>query len=180
MPYRRARSPLGHRAHTVLVLRASWQACSPAGKWGVCLSSDPGCSRDGPTLPESLLSPGHRVGDPGEDSLLAGQAWPRALDQRPPGSRNGRLTRNPRDQELALCWWGPHPGATGQKPAVGGLTSPVCPPPLPGTCSQSVPTGISSVIPARTCTFHLLSRAHSIWSSGLQWTLTKVTPAGWK
>lgn len=55
-----------------------------------------------------------------------------------------------------------------------------CPALLPGTCSQSVPTGISSVIPARTCTFHLLSRAHSIWSSGLQWTLTKVTPAGWK
>lgn len=55
-----------------------------------------------------------------------------------------------------------------------------CPAPLPGTCSQSVPTGISSVIPARTCTFHLLSKAHSIWSSGLQWTLTKVTPAGWK
>lgn len=51
---------------------------------------------------------------------------------------------------------------------------------LPGTCSQSVPTGISSVIPVRTCTFHLLSRAHSIWSLGLEWTLTKVTPAGWK
>lgn len=51
---------------------------------------------------------------------------------------------------------------------------------LPGTCSQSVPTGISSEIPVRTCTFHLLSRAHSIWSLGLEWTLTKVTPAGWK
>lgn len=48
----------------------------------------------------------------------------------------------------------------------------------PGTCSQSVPTGISSVMPARTCTFHLLSSAHNIWSLGLQWTLTNVTPAG--
>ena len=54
------------------------------------------------------------------------------------------------------------------------------PAPLPGTCSQSVPTGISSVIPTRTCTFHLLSRAHSIWSLGLEWTLTRATPAGWK
>lgn len=51
---------------------------------------------------------------------------------------------------------------------------------LPGTCSQSVPTGISSVIPARTCTFHLLSSAHSIWSLGLEHTLTNVTPVGWK
>ena len=80
--------------------------------------------------------------------------------------------------------WGPHPGRTGadaccRRPdklcvAAAGQA------PLPGTCSQSVPTGISSVIPARTCTFHLLSRAHSVWSSGLQWTLTKVAPAGWK
>ena len=83
-----------------------------------------------------------------------------------------------------LCWWGPHPGRTGadaccrrpDKPCVAAAGQA----PLPGTCSQSVPTGISSVIPARTCTFHLLSRAHSVWSSGLQWTLTKVTPAGWK
>lgn len=52
--------------------------------------------------------------------------------------------------------------------------------PLPGTCSQSVPTGISSVMPTRTCTLHLLSSAHSIWSLGLQWMLTKVSPAGWK
>lgn len=51
---------------------------------------------------------------------------------------------------------------------------------LPGTCSQSVPTGISSVTPVLTCTFHLLSRAHNIWSLGLEWTLTKVTPASWK
>lgn len=61
----------------------------------------------------------------------------------------------------------------------GGAARRACPS-LPGTCSQSVPTGISSVIPTRTCTFHLLSRAHSIWSLGLEWTLTKVTPAGWK
>lgn len=51
---------------------------------------------------------------------------------------------------------------------------------LPGTCSQLVPTGISSVMPARTCTFHLLSSAHSIWSLGLEWMLTNVTPAGCK
>lgn len=38
----------------------------------------------------------------------------------------------------------------------------------PGTCSQLVPTGISSVTPMRTCTPHLLSSAHSIWSLGLQ------------
>lgn len=36
------------------------------------------------------------------------------------------------------------------------------------------------MIPVRTCTFHLLSSAHSIWSLGLEWMLTKVTPAGWK
>lgn len=33
MPYRRATSPFGQRAQTVLVLIASWHACKPKDNW---------------------------------------------------------------------------------------------------------------------------------------------------
>lgn len=59
MPYRRARWLLGQRAHTVRVLRASWQACSPAGERGASLCSGPLRPRSAHALPlpEGLCSP---------------------------------------------------------------------------------------------------------------------------
>lgn len=100
-PYRRARSPLGQRAHTVLVLSASWQACNPAGKQGIHLSSNPGCRQDRPPLPASLLSTDSVLSTraPRGDSALLGLEWelrekmphwqaqPRAQGQRTGGSR---------------------------------------------------------------------------------------------
>lgn len=49
---------------------------------------------------------------------------------------------------------------------------------VPGMCSQAVPTGISSVMPARTYTLQRLSSAQSMRSLGLVWTRTKRTPTG--
>lgn len=199
MPYRRARSPLGQRAHTVLALRASWQACNPAGKQGSRRASDLAAEGMGQPFPQAALPRCHvskgtvhcsggRVGTEGKDTPMAGLVRPPE-----PKSRGQEAHKEPQGQRLApacqsltlgrLRWTHVSPALAEppKQPGCGrGAIMWAHPVPLPGTCSQLVPTGISSVIPARTCTCHLLSRAHSIWSLGLEWTLTKVTPAGWK
>lgn len=126
-PYRRARSPLGQRAHTVLALRASWQACNPAGKRSICLPSAPAAEGTDRPSPQACSPPGWAPsGSPGKGRPVcrAGKAA-RAQD---PRTRARAVRKRSSDKEpqghgagalLAGC---PHWGTLRQTLAVSCLS----------------------------------------------------------